>query len=157
MKQVKALLLSAVILAGCSRSADPDAQVAAIKDTFDQFAVAFKSENIQAIENLMSPSGNFSAFTTRSTELLNWGGVKSEWESIFKTYDVKEFRFAPVNVMIAGNNAIAYTTFKALYELPDGTKIPISGRDTSFLEYHDGKWLNVHMHISFTPAKVASY
>jgi len=150
MKQVL-MVFAVVVLGGCSRPTDPAEQVKAIKETFAQFAVAFKNEDIQTIETLMSPTGNFSAFTTRSPGLMNWGGVKNEWEHIFEIYDVKEFRFDPVHVLIAGQNALAYATFRASYELPDGTTILISGRDTSYLEYRDGKWLNVHMHISFTP------
>ncbi|MDQ7006633.1 MAG: nuclear transport factor 2 family protein [Acidobacteriota bacterium] len=143
---VCAALLALLFLPGCPEPGDPAADLAAVTGVLDQIATALKAADVEAImalyEDEPAPTGYFVA-----GEMTGKDTIRQGWETFFAHNKVIAIEFSDVHNKLDRHLAAIYCLWTMTVE-SGGAQRTLSGRLTSVLGKHEGRWYIHHDHVS---------
>ena len=156
-------LLVAFAAAGCSQNrpvADEAAKTgnndeAGVRQWLDIWIKAFQARDVNAIAALYAP--DVVAYDiVPPLQYVGWDAYRKTYEGFFAQYKGPlEVEFRDVHVSVQGDLAIATGLERLSGTLTNGEKSSVWARFTSVFRKSNGKWLDIHDHVS-VPTDLAS-
>ena len=145
------IVVTGIIISGCSKTVNLEAEKAAVKSVIDQFGEAIETEDMGMLENVMAHDDDMVCFGTDAQERwVGWPALKASIEQQFTAFDSTQLstRDQVIKVNATGNTA----WFSELYDwkmVVQGQPVNLIGaRVTGVLDKRNGKWVCVQFHVS---------
>jgi ketosteroid isomerase-like protein len=145
------IVMTGIIISGCSKTVNLETEKAAVKSVIEQFGKAIETEDIGMLETVMAHDNDMVCFGTDDAERwVGWPALEASIEQQFAAFDSTQLstRDQVIKVNRTGNTA----WFSELYDwkmVAQGQPVSLIGaRVTGVLDKRNGKWVCVQFHIS---------
>ncbi len=152
---VLASVLLVLSLAGCAQNqkqqVDVGAEKAKVKAVVDQYAQALQTEDMGAIDRMMSHDADMVTFGTDANERwVGWDSLRSAIQQQFAAFDSTRVNVYDQMIKVHPSGEVAWFSERLdVFTKASGQPVNLHGvRMTGVLENRNGNWVFVQFHVS---------
>ena len=144
-------VLAGTFVSGCSnRQADAKRSEAEIRDLLAQWEKAFKARDVDNVMTVYAPGDAVVAYdVSPPLQYKGRDAYRKSYESFFAAYEGPlEVEMRDVRLLVDGDLAVVNALERVGGTVKGGPKSSVWVRDTTVFRRIDGKWFDVHDHVS---------
>jgi ketosteroid isomerase-like protein len=144
------LILSGMVLSGCSNSVDPLVEISEVKVVLDRLYLAQQKEDMTALSALFLHDEDLIVFGIAENEhYVGWIAIQEMFQKQMDATEGLKTTLANQVIKISKDGKAAWvSSLNHVSGQAGENRLEIDFRSTVVLEKHNGKWLIVHIHLS---------
>jgi uncharacterized protein (TIGR02246 family) len=143
--------LAVMVMSGCSdRQADAKRSEAEINDLLARWQKAFTARDIDGVMTMYAPGDAVIAYdVSPPLQYKGRDAYRKSYENFFGAYEGPlELEMRDVRLLVGGDLAVVNAVERISGTVKGGPRSSVWVRDTSTFRRIDGKWFDVHDHVS---------